>query len=95
MDKKIKKTMDKSKDVLKQLIAEQEKAKSTALKNLLNGEIEAYFALCESLKSCVNTLGSAQSMLHQDISDYRTLIYNLYHKSYMYPLTFGAKILII
>lgn len=73
MDKKIKNSMDKSKVVLKLLIAEQEKAGSITLKNLLDGEIEAYFALCESLKSCVNMLGSTQSVLHQDISDNRSL----------------------
>ena len=73
MDKKIKKSMDKSKDALKRLIAEQEKAKSTTLKNLLAGEIEAYFSLGESLKCCVNALGSAQAVLRQDISDNRIL----------------------
>lgn len=73
MDKRIKNSMDKSKVALKLLIAEQEKARSITLKNLLNGEIEAYFALGESLKSCVNMLGSAQSVLHHDISDNRAL----------------------
>jgi len=77
MDKKIKKSMDKSKVVLKRLIEEQEKASSTTLKNLLDSEIEAYFSLGESLKCCVNALGSAQSVLHQDISDNRTLAQSL------------------
>ena len=65
--------MDKSKIILKRLIEEQEKAESTVLKKLLDGEIEAYFSLGESLVSCVNMLGSAQSVLHQDISDNRSL----------------------
>lgn len=73
MDKKIKKSMDKSKIILRRLIDEHEKASSTTLKNLLAGEIEAYFSLSESLKSCVNMLGSVQSVLHRDISDNRTL----------------------
>lgn len=73
MEKNIKKSMDKSQVVLKRLIEEQEKAESTTLKNLLTEEIEAYFSLGESLVSCVNMLGSAQSVLHHDISDNRTL----------------------
>ena len=77
MDKKIKKAMDKSKVVLKRLIEEQEKASSTTLKNLLDSEIEAYFALGESLKCCVNTLGGAQSVLRQDIGDTRVLAQRL------------------
>ena len=77
MDKKIRKQMDKSRDILKRLIEEQEKAKSTTLKNLLNGEIEAYFTLGESLSNCVNILDKAQAIFHYNISDSCSLAQHL------------------
>lgn len=77
MDKKIIKSMNKSKRILKRLIEEQKKASSTTLKELLDGEINAYFSLGESLEDCVNTLGRAQTMLHHDISDIRSLAQHL------------------
>ena len=81
MDKKTKKSMDKSMDVLKRLIKEQEKAKSTTLKNLLAGEIEAYFALGQSLNNCVNILDKAQAIFHHNISDSCSLAQHLTNRA--------------
>ena len=81
MDKIIKKSIDKSKTILKRLIKEQEKAKSTTLKNLLAGEIEAYFALGESLNNCVSILDKAQAIFHHNISDSCSLAQHLTNRA--------------